>query len=285
MTPQQVTFEDSKIIVSDLHFSYIQSDGSKIPALNGVDCEFHTGHTYTLLGRNGSGKSTLARCLNGILQPERGSIEVMGQMTTDPESLKDIHFQVGMVFQDPENQMVANTVEEEVAFGPENLGLDPPEIRERVDWAIALVGLSGKEKVDPHALSQGQKQLVALAGALALRPRFLVSDESTSMLDWPSRQRVMRLFLRLREEQSMGIIHITHFVEEALDADQVLVLEDGLISATGIPREILSSTTRVKGMGLSPPVAAQVSEGLRGLGWDPPDGMTRVEELISWLRI
>ncbi len=197
------------ILVENLHFRY---PGAPCDALSGVDCEFEQGTLCAILGRNGSGKSTLARCLNGLLLPTAGRVATCGLNTSDKINLREIRKSVAMVFQNPDTQLVATTVEEEVAFGPENLGLEPAVIRERVDEALEVVGITHLSKRQPLRLSQGQKQLVAIAGALAMKPAFLVSDESTSMLDYATRLRVLELFEDLRG-MGLGVVHITHFLE------------------------------------------------------------------------
>jgi energy-coupling factor transport system ATP-binding protein len=267
------------ILVEDLHFSY---PGAAYDALGGVDCEFEQGRLCTILGRNGSGKSTLARCLNGLLLPTAGRVYACGFDTSDDGNRAEIRKGVAMVFQDPDTQLVATTVEEEVAFGPENLGLDPAVIRERVDEALQVVGITHLAKRQPLRLSQGQKQLVAIAGALAMKPAFLLSDESTSMLDYTTRVRVLELFEGLRG-MGMGVVHITHYLEEAALADSVLVLEKGRLAAVGTPGAVLGNPERVRALGLDPLAVTVVAHELGRLGQPVPQEVLDVKELIAWL--
>ena len=268
-----------RIQVEGLHFRY---PGAPSCALGGVDLEFEQGRFYAVLGRNGSGKSTLARCLNGLLRPEKGRVVTCGLDTSEASNQLEIRRGVAMVFQNPDTQLVASSVEEDVAFGPENLGLGPEEIRERVDSALELVGISHLAKRQPLRLSQGQKQLVAIAGALAMKPAFLISDESTSMLDYVSRLRVLELFEELRR-MGIGIIHITHFLEEATLADEVFVLESGRLVAGGTPPETLGDPERVRALGLDPLVVTMVACELGELGHVVPGDVLNVKELLSWL--
>jgi energy-coupling factor transport system ATP-binding protein len=271
--------ERLRIRVEDLHFRY---QGAPSDAVGGVDLEFEQGTFYAVLGRNGSGKSTLARCLNGLLLPDSGRVITCGLDTSEPGNQLEIRGGVAMVFQNPDTQLVASSVEEEVAFGPENLGLEPGAIRERVDSALELVGISHLAMRQPLRLSQGQKQLVAIAGALAMRPAFLISDESTSMLDYVSRLRVLELFEDLRG-RGIGVIHITHFLEEAALADRVLVLENGRLAAAGAPRETLCDPERVRALGMDPLAVTLVTCELGKLGHAVPGDVLSVKELLSWL--
>ncbi len=244
--------------------------GSAADALAGVDLLVERGKMYAVLGRNGSGKSTLAMCLGGLLEPREGSVVAGGA-------------RMGMIFQDPDTQMVASSVEEEVAFGPENLGLESAEIRRRVDGALDRVGIADLLSRQPLRLSQGQKQLVAVAGALAMRPEFMLSDESTSMLDHAARSRVLNLFEGLARE-GMGVVHVTHFISEAVRADEVVVLDDGRVALQGPPGEVLSDPGRLESLGLEPlPVTLVVSE-LSSRGREVPAGTIEPQELLSWLR-
>jgi energy-coupling factor transporter ATPase len=267
------------IEVRDLFYTY---PGSEAPAVRGVDLVLEPGKTCALLGRNGSGKSTLARCLNGLLLPGAGSVTACGLDTADPSSAIEVSRRVAMVFQNPDTQIVGSTVEEEVAFGPENLGLPQPEIRSRVDEALELVGITDLLKRQPLRLSQGQKQMVAIAGAIAMKPHFLVSDESTSMLDHAARLRILELFEKLRAG-GMGIVHVTHFLEEATLADSVVVLEQGAIAARGTPRETLGDPEKVRSLGLDPLAVTVVAYELEKLGHAVTGDVLTVKELLSWL--
>lgn len=273
------TTTDLDIKVQGLSYTY---EGSAEPAIKDVSLRFERGKMYSLLGRNGSGKSTLARCLNGLLVPGEGSVVSCGLDTSRPESALEVSRRIAMVFQNPDTQLIGETVEEEVAFGPENIGLPTAEIRERVDGALKLAGIADLATRQPLRLSQGQKQLVAIAGAVAMKPNFLVSDEATSMLDYSARLRVVELFERLRGE-GMGIIHVTHFLEEATLADSVIVLEEGQVVASGTPRETLGDPERVRMLGLDPLAVTVVAYELEKLGHPVPEDVLTVKELLAWL--
>jgi energy-coupling factor transport system ATP-binding protein len=267
-----------QILVEELRFEY---PGASAEALSGIDLEFQQGMLYALLGRNGSGKSTLARCMNGVLAPGSGRVMACGLDTSCEAGRRAVPATVSMVFQNPDTQMVASTVEEEVAFGPENLGLEPDVIRRRVDDALGLVGISDLARRQPLRLSQGQKQLVAIAGALAMEPTFLLSDESTSMLDYSARTRVLELFEKLRG-MGIGVVHVTHFLEEAALADEVIVLDAGTVIARGTPAGILTDPSRVRSMGLDPLAVTVVAYELGKLGHSVPE-ILDVKELLAWL--
>lgn len=269
-----------QITVESLTYSYPGMPG---PALEDINICFRQGELYTVLGRNGSGKSTLALCLNALLLPGGGKVLSCGLDTSRRDNGPEIRKNVAMVFQNPDTRMVGVTVEEEVAFGPENLGLPSPVIRKRVDEALALAGIIGIARRQPRQLSQGQRQLVAIAGALAMEPSFLLSDESTSMLDSESRARVLELFSTLRE-RGVGIIHVTHFLEEATIADQVVVLDGGRFAATGTPGELLSDPARVRSLGLDPLPATMVAHKLAAIGHRIAEEVLTVEELLLWSR-
>ena len=270
---------DVTIKVQGLSYTY---PGSEVPALQGVDLLLEPGKTCALLGRNGSGKSTLARCLNGLLQPGAGRVSACGLDTAEAANALDVYRRVAMVFQNPDTQIVGSTVEEEVAFGPENLGLPQAEIRARVDEALDMVGITDLASRQPLRLSQGQKQLVAIAGAVAMKPHFLVSDESTSMLDHTARLRILELFEKLRGG-GMGIVHVTHFLEEATLADSVVVLERGSVAAQGTPRQTLGDPEKVRSMGLDPLAVTVVAFELEKLGHAVDGDVLTVKELLSWL--
>ncbi len=269
----------SSIRVEGLRFSY---PGSSTEALRGVDLEFRQGAFHALVGRNGSGKSTLARCMNALLPPSAGRVLSCGIDSASAPDRREIHKRVAMVFQDPDTQMVGSTVEEEVAFGPENLGLEPAEIRRRVDGALDRVGIVHLAGRQPARLSQGQKQLVAIAGALAMEPSFLISDESTSMLDYTSRRKVVELFMELTSA-GIGIVHVTHFLEEAALADSVVILDGGAVAGRGAPAEVLSDPVRLRELGLDPLAVTLVAYELRRAGHQVPGDVLDVKELVSWL--
>ncbi|MEN3186853.1 MAG: energy-coupling factor transporter ATPase [Atribacterota bacterium] len=219
--------------------------------LNTVSLSIREREFVVLLGRNGSGKSTLAKHCNALLLPKRGSVFVDGMDTKEEQYLWEIRRKVGLVFQNPDNQLIATTVEEDVAFGPENLGLPPAEIRLRVNEALEIVGMRGYEKKEPHTLSGGQKQKIAIAGVLAMRPAYLVLDEATSMLDPEGRKDLMDLLLKLRD--TITVLHITHQIEEAVYADRVIVMDEGRVMVEGTPREVFSLGEKIIEWGLELP--------------------------------
>jgi len=241
-----------------LHFAF--SPGEDV--LKGIDLEIKAGDFLAVIGPNGSGKSTLARCFNALLFPTKGEVLVAGMSTLNPDSVIDIRRLVGMVFQNPDNQIVAATVEEDVAFGPENLGVPSREIRQRVDQALQTLGLTGLRRHEPHLLSAGQKQRLAIAGVLAMRPRCLVLDEPTAMLDPQGRQEVIASVKQL-QQQGITIVYVTHFMEEALQADRVCVLNQGRISLLGSPREVFTRVDDLYRMGLEAPTVARLAYALR----------------------
>lgn len=246
------------ISFEDVYFWYGEEkreDGSQ--ALRGVSFVLPERGFVALLGRNGSGKSTLAKHCNGLLVPKKGSVCVDGMDTRNEEFLWEIRRLVGLVFQNPDNQLVATTVEEDVAFGPENLGLAPSEIRARVDEALERVGMGEYRRREPHTLSGGQKQRVAIAGVLAMRPKYLVLDEATAMLDPEGREELLQLLRELRKE--IGILYITHNVEEALLADRLMIIDDGRIVAEGHPREVFLVGEDIRKWGLELPQIVEVA--------------------------
>lgn len=266
----------------NVSFSYNEGYESEIVALKDISFSVEEGETVALVGHNGSGKSTIAKLMNGLLLPTSGEVKVNGLNTKNKKTLFDIRKTVGVVFQNPDNQMVATIIEDDVAFGPENLGLDPKEIRERVDWALAAVGMSEYKRAAPFRLSGGQKQRVAIAGMLAVRPRVLVLDESTAMLDPMGRAEVMRTVEKLNKEENMTVVMITHFMEEALTADRIVVLKDGEITMSG-GKELFMRSGEIKAAGLNLPIAGEIAERLRERGLDLPKGITCEEELIRAL--
>lgn len=269
------------VVVEDLVHRYHTQQGEEILALNGINLNIAQGEFVAVIGHNGSGKSTLAKHLNALLLPFSGSVTVNGMDTKNKELLWSIRQQVGMVFQNPDNQLIATTVEEDVAFGPENLGIEPTEIRKCVDEAIAAVGLEMHKTRAPHLLSGGQKQRVAIAGIIAMRPNILVLDEPTAMLDPLGRKEVMQTIMRLNREEGLTVVHITHFMEEAVLADRVLVMEEGRIVLEGSPRQVFSQVKRIKELRLDVPQMMQLRDVLakEGLLDLPPDVLT-VEEMV-----
>lgn len=248
------------------------------PVLNGTTLEIEEGAFVVILGHNGSGKSTLAKHLNGILTPDEGNILVDGMDTRDEEKLLDIRRTVGMVFQNPDNQMVASVVEDDVAFAPENLGLPPDEIRARVDEALKLVDMYDYREHAPHLLSGGQKQRVAIAGVIAMRPRCIVLDEPTAMLDPAGRHEVISTIKRLCRVNGITIVLITHHMNEAIDADRVFVMSNGKVVSEGTPKEVFSNVEALKAEGLTVPDTAELLYELKLAGFKFPEGMLTVEE-------
>lgn len=252
-------------------------------AIDGINVKIDKGEFISIIGRNGSGKSTFAKLLNAILIPTEGDVYIKGVKTTDENHLWEIRKSVGMVFQNPDNQIVATTVEEDVAFGPENLGIPSVEIRRRVDEALKLVGIYDYRQHAPHLLSGGQKQRVAIAGVLAMQPRCLVLDEPTAMLDPRGRREVMDTVRRLNREEGITVIFITHFMEEAVYADRVIVLGDGEIIFQGTPEETFRQSSLLRNHGLDVPPVAELAEELRAAGLAVPDSMLTVEEMVEQL--
>lgn len=258
------------IQVKDVSFRYEGEDESAAPVLDHVSLEIEAGSFVVILGHNGSGKSTLAKHLNGILVPDEGKVLVDGMNTKDDDKLLDIRRTVGMVFQNPDNQMVASVVEDDVAFAPENLGVPPDEIRARVDEALKLVGMYEFRDRAPHLLSGGQKQRVAIAGVIAMRPRCIVLDEPTAMLDPGGRREVIETVTRLCRENGITVVLITHHMSEAVGADKVFVMSAGHVISEGTPEAVFSKVEALRKEGLTVPDTVALSWELRGAGLDVP---------------
>ena len=264
--------KDYIIRTENLGFTYDDGDEStvEIPALSGVNINIERGEYVAILGHNGSGKSTLAKLLNMILTPTVGKIYIDGVDVTaenfTEDDMFDVRRNVGMVFQNPDNQLVATVVEEDVAFGPENLGLPRTEILERVDSSIALVGMTEYMRHAPHKLSGGQKQRVAIAGVIAMRPKLIIFDESTAMLDPQGRHEVVDIMERLNKEEGITVLNITHYMEEATRADRVIVINDGKIALDGTPREVFKNVERLRAMGLDAPQGNELILELKKAG-------------------
>ena len=267
------------------HMTHVYQSGAAEPyeALRSVTLSVAEGEFVAILGANGSGKSTLARHLNALLLPTEGKCLVRGWDTRDESKRWDIRQEVSMVFQNPDNQLIAAVVEDDVAFGPENLGVPPEEIRARVQDALALVGMETYALDAPHLLSGGQKQRIAIAGAIAMQTSCLVLDEPTAMLDPRGRGEVLNAVKKLHDEQGMTIVYITHFMEEAIAADRIILMADGTVVMDGTPREIFSQTERVRELGLEIPLAADLAQRLRRGGYDLPKDILTDEELIYCL--
>ena len=254
-------------------------EGKTFDALKDVTAQIKKGEFTAIIGTNGSGKSTLARHLNALLIPTEGELIVEGMRTSDAGRVWDIRQKVGMVFQNPDNQLVAAVVEEDVAFGPENLGVPPEEIRERVDLALEKVGMTSYRKQAPSMLSGGQKQRVAIAGVLAMKPDCIVLDEPTAMLDPKGRKEGMDTIHELNKTEGITIVLITHFMEEAVTADHILVIDKGVLKMEGTPREIFSQADKVTEIGLDVPVPADLARRLRKKGMAVSERCMTDEEL------
>ena len=252
--------------VENVSYAYNGGSQEQVEALLDVSLEIWPGEFVAVIGHNGSGKSTLAKHMNALLVPSRGNVYVLGMNSQDESSLWEIRQAVGMVFQNPDNQIVATTVEEDVAFGPENLGVERGEIRRRVDEALALVDMTGYEKSAPHMLSGGQKQRVAIAGVIAMRPRCIVLDAPTAMLDPVGRTEVLRTVRRLASDEGISIVHITHFMNEAVYADRVIVMEEGRIALSGTPREVFSQPATLRRLDLDVPQVTELAGELQAAG-------------------
>ena len=262
---------------------YRSGEGEGHEALRGVTLSIGAGEFVAVLGANGSGKSTLARHLNALLLPSDGHCRVRGMDTRDEALRWDIRQEVSMVFQNPDNQLIAAVVADDVAFGPENLGVSPAEIRRRVADALALVGMERYAQAAPHLLSGGQKQRIAIAGAIAMQTHALVLDEPTAMLDPRGRSEVLSAVEKLHDEQGMTIVYITHFMEEAIAADRIVLMEAGQVVMDGTPREIFSQSERVRALGLDVPLAADLAARLRRGGRELPQDIVTDEELLHCL--
>ncbi|MFY9505810.1 MAG: energy-coupling factor transporter ATPase [Caldicoprobacterales bacterium] len=269
------------IQIKDLYFDYINSEGKETAALDGVSLDIHKGEFLVIIGHNGSGKSTLAKHMNALLTPKRGQVLVKGMDTKDEDRTWDIRQTAGMVFQNPDNQMVATIVEEDVAFGPENLGVASEQIRERVDQALRTVGMTEYANTAPHYLSGGQKQRVAIAGVIAMRPEIIILDEPTAMLDPSGRREVMETIDYLNKHEGITIVHITHYMEEAIAADRVVVMEEGKIVAKASPREIFNQVDTLKSIGLDVPQVTELAHQLRKEGIKIEGDPLSIEEMVE----
>lgn len=267
------------------HVSHRYSEGEERArvALKDVSLTITAGEFVAVIGHNGSGKSTLAKHLNALLLPTEGRVLVKGMDTREMKNLWAIRQTAGMVFQNPDNQIVATAVEEDVAFGPENLGIPPAEIRRRVDEALEIVGMSEFRRVAPHLLSGGQKQRIAIAGVLAMRPEALILDEPTAMLDPSGRREVLETVVRLNREEHITVVYITHFMDEAVRASRVVVMDGGQIVWDGPPREVFTRVAELRKLGLDVPQVTELAQRLRERGVDLPAGILTVEEMVAEL--
>lgn len=270
----------------DLIFEYYNYDDNgdikeTVQALKGTTIQIEEGEFVVILGHNGSGKSTFAKHLNGILTPTKGSLVICGIDALDKTKTWDIRKEVGMVFQNPDNQIVATIIEEDVAFGPENLGILPTEIRKRVDDALEAVGMTEYIKDSPNKLSGGQKQRIAIAGVIAMQPRCIIFDEATAMLDPIGRKQVMSTMEKLNREYGITIIHITHYMQEAILADRIIVMDKGKVIKTGTPREIFSEVQLLKEIGLDVPDTTYLAYLLKEAGFSISTQLLTVEEVTE----
>ena len=262
-----------------LSFTYPAEEGqTSTVALEDVSLSIERGSFVVVLGHNGSGKSTLAKHMNAVLLPSGGTVYVEGMDTRDEALLLEIRRRVGMVFQNPDNQIVANVVEEDVAFAPENLGVPSEEIRRRVDDALAAVGMAEFTRHAPHLLSGGQKQRVAIAGVIAMAPECIVLDEATAMLDPAGRREVLSAIRALNQERGITVVLITHHMDEAMDADRLIVMNDGKLVIDGAPAEVFTQVEALRAMGLAAPATVELLYGLRQGGMDVPLDALTVDE-------
>lgn len=267
---------DSIIKLENVFYEYSEDDSS--PVLENFNLAFERGTFNVILGHNGSGKSTLAKLLNGLIKPQGGKVFVDDISTNDENNEIEIKRRVGLVFQNPDNQIVSSIVEEDVAFGPENLGLEPEEIRNRVDFALKTVGMYDFKVSAPHNLSGGQKQRIAIAGILAMLPECIVLDEPTAMLDPLGRKEVIDALCKLNRDEKITIILITHFMEEAQFADRVIVMKDGKITGDGKPTDIFSDIDMLKEAGLTIPQTTELLYKLKSIGINTTDGILSVDD-------
>ena len=271
---------DAIICARDVRYQYEDSEN---PAVNGVTLDVPAGEFLAVLGRNGSGKSTFAKLLNALLIPTSGTVTVDGRRATSEDDCYPVREVCGMVFQNPDNQIVATTVEEDCAFGPENLGVAPEEIRRRVDETLAAVGMAQFAQSSPSMLSGGQKQRVAVAGVLVMRPKIIVFDESTAMLDPVGRRDVFSLARKLNREEGITVVWITHFMDEAVLADRVAVMDDGKIAMLGAPREVFAHVDEIRALGLDVPEMMRLTAELRRKGLKLDAVTMTVEEMVEEL--
>ena len=270
--------DENRIVAEGLCFAYPEAGKN---AVDDVSMRVKRGEFLAILGHNGSGKSTLAKLFNALYVPEKGTVLVCGLDTKDDELVFDIRQHAGMVFQNPDNQIVATVVEEDVAFGLENNGVPPEEIRVRIDDALRAVNMSDFAKKAPHMLSGGQKQRVAIAGILAMKPDVIILDESTAMLDPSGRREVMNTVHRLNDEEGISVVIITHYMGEAATADYVIVMDEGRIALTGTPKEVFSQVERVRALGLDVPPMTDLAHMLRETGVDIAGDVLTVDEMVE----
>lgn len=267
----------------NIQFQYKTNEDETMLALSDVNISVEQGEFIVVIGHNGSGKSTLAKHMNALLLPSEGDVFVKGLNTKDEEHIWDIRQTAGMVFQNPDNQLVATIVEEDIAFGPENLGIPPVEIVKRVEEALNIVDMMEYRGKAPHLLSGGQKQRIAIAGVIAMRPDCIIFDEPTAMLDPSGRREVIKTIHKLNKEENITIVHITHFMEEAVNADRVIVMEAGQIVLEGKPKEVFSKVEELKALGLDVPQITDLANELIKEGIDLPQDILTVDEMVMRL--
>ncbi|MDR1778340.1 MAG: energy-coupling factor transporter ATPase [Clostridiales Family XIII bacterium] len=279
----EISQEKDMIRIENLVYTYRHGeDTDVIPALCGVSLSVEKGSFTSVIGRNGSGKSTLAKSINALVLPTEGRVFVEGFDTQDESALWEVRQRVGMVFQNPDNQLVSAVVEDDVAFGPENLGVDPDEIRKRIRFALDSVDMYEHRKMAPHLLSGGQKQRIAIAGVIAMRPDVIIFDEPTAMLDPGGRQEVLDIMHSLNEE-GITVVLITHFMEETVKSDRIIIMDNGRIALEGTPVEVFSHPAEIEALGLKLPFAVEVAAGLRRNGIDVPEDILDTEELTQYI--
>ncbi len=271
------------IVAEDVTFSYRRQSGNEVPTLRGLSLEIAESESVAVIGPNGSGKSTLARCLNGLIVPQSGRVLVDGLDTAEPGNKWQVHQRAGMIFQNPDNQLVSTTVEREVAFGLENLGLPSREIQRRVAWALDRFHLAKYRQNPPHRLSGGEKQRLAIASVAAMRPRYLICDEPTSSLDPGDRRDILDLLMAIVHEYRLSVVFITQSPEEAARMDRIALLADGDVAAAGTPEEVYQDAERLAAHGLEAPLAKRLADALRARGVEVPDGTVHPESLVQWI--
>ena len=272
----------------NLIFDYIRHDEENDKeeinhALRGVSLDIEEGSFVAILGHNGSGKSTFAKLMNGILLPSDGTVYIADMKTNDEEHLWDVRKTAGMVFQNPDNQIIGNVVEEDVGFGPENMGVPTEEIWERVDKSLEAVGMTAYRLQSPNKLSGGQKQRVAIAGVMAMEPKCIVLDEPTAMLDPNGRREVIKTIHELNQQEGITVLLITHYMEEVIDADRVVVMDGGHVVMDGTPKEVFSRVNELKKYRLDVPQVTELADELKQAGMELPDGILTIEELVEEL--
>ncbi len=271
------------IRIENLIFEYARDEGEEpVRAVNGVSMEIERGSFTAVIGRNGSGKSTLAKNLNGLFLPTGGKVYVKNWDTSDDAHVWDVRQTAGMVFQNPDNQLVSSIVEDDVAFGPENLGVDPAEIRRRVDNALDSVKMGPYRKKAPHQLSGGQKQRIAIAGVVAMRPECIIFDEPTAMLDPRGRQDIMNIIEELHRD-GITVVLITHFMDEAVKADRIVIMNEGQVLLDGTPAQVFSKEQTLREIGLDVPLPVEIARRLRKRGIDVPEDIITEERLVEFI--